>query len=334
MLRRLKNHRHSRKGVSGLIAAIMLFAMLFTTGATYFVFTTDIHYDLQDAARSAIQRDIERESEKLDVTTLKLSDNDLGITITNIGPVPVQVIEIMIMNSNGSLIKDIQNPTLPITFNADELTSTTIDTNLTIVSGSQYSTKVITERGTIISAIYPPPSSNVTSVVSSEISKAIGSVSMDTTTLQYSQDDGNNWSDGWRIPGNADTIWRVNVTNLVERDIYLSNFSSFLFLKIVSGGGGQLQPRTFYITTAYNENSYPEMEHPNFLTDGGILLPANGGGTVTLYLKIDNPGSGSGVSLDTDSHYYTILELFGKYDSPTSNEYYGQSLPFVGVLVE
>lgn len=308
--------------------------MLFTTGATYFVFTTDIHYDLQDASRSAIQRDIERESENLDINTLKLTDNDLGVSIINIGAVPVQIIEILIINSNGTLLKDIQAPTLPITFNADELITTIIDTNITILSGAQYSTKVITDRGTMISANYPPESYNVTSVVSSEISKAIGAVSMDTTTLQYSQDRGGNWSEGWRIPGAIDTIWRVNVTNLVDRDVYLGNFSSFLFLKIVSGGGGQLQPQTFYITKAYNETSYPDLEDPDFLSNGGILLPANGASTVTIYLKLSDPGSGSGVSLDINSHYHTILELFGKYDSPSSNDFYGQSLPFVGVLVE
>jgi len=330
----LKSLKNSRKGVSGLIAAVLLFAMLFTTGATYFVFTADTYFGLQDAARSALERDIERENENLDINTLELTDNDLGVSIKNIGSVPVQVIQIMIINSNGTLLKNIQDPTLPITFNADELITTIIDTNLTILSGAQYSTKVITDRGTMISANYPPESSNITSVVSSEISKAIGSVSMDTTTLQYSQDGGENWSEGWRIPGGANTIWRVNVTNLVDRDVYLGNFSSFLFLKIVSGGGGQLQPQTFYITKAYNETSYPDLEDPEFLTKGGILLPANGASTVTIYLKLSEPGSGSGVSLDTNSHYHTILELFGKYDSPTSSEYYGQSLPFVGVLVQ
>ncbi len=326
--------RHSRKGVSGLIAAILLFAMLFTTGAAYFVFTADTYFGLQDAARSALERDIERNSENLDVNTLKLADNDLGVSITNIGSVPVQVIEIMVINSNGSLVKDIQDPTLPITFNPDELTSTTIDTNYTIVTGSHYSAKVITNRGTMISAIYPPSSLNITNVVSSEISKAIGSVSMDTTTLQYSQNGGSSWNDGWMVPGEVNTIWRVNVTNLVERDIYLSKYSSFLFIKIVSGGGGQLDPKVFYITTAADQTSYPDLDDPDFLTEGGILLPANGAATVILYLKLNNPGSGSGTKLDTDSHYHTILELFGKYVSASSSEYYGQSLPFVGVLVE
>lgn len=330
----MRSLRNSRKGVSGLIAAILLFAMLFTTGAAYFIFTTDTYYGLQDAARTALQRDIERDSESLEVSTLKLADNDLGVTISNVGSVPVQVVEIMVMNSNGSLIKDIQGPTLPITFNPDELTSTTIDTNYTVVSGSKYSTKVITSRGTMISSVYPPASYNITNVVSSEISKAIGAVSMDTTSLQYSQDVGSNWYDGWMVQGGVNTIWRVNVTNLVERDIYLSKYSSFLFIRIVAGGGGQLDPKVFYITTAYDKTTYPELDDPDFLTEGGIMLAANGASTVTIYLKINSPGSGSGVKLDTGSHYHTILELFGKYDSATSTEYYGQSLPFVGVLVE
>lgn len=304
--------------------------MLFTTGATYIVFVTDSQFRLQEAAKDAFERDIERKSEALSVGTLKLEDGDLGVSISNIGAVPVQVKEILLLDSHGLLIEDIGEPTFPITLNAQELTATLIDTNVTVESEKTYSARIITGRGTIVSAAYPPQS--VQTAVSSEIAKAIGSVSMDTTTLQYSQDGGDTWEDGWSLLGGVNIIWRVNVTNMVDRDIYLANYSSFLFLKIVTGGGGLLQPKTFYITTGPNATSYPELEDVNFLANGGVLLPADGTTVVTLYLKLSDPGSGSAVSLDSDARYLTTLELFGKYDSATSNSFYGQSLPFVGVL--
>ncbi|MFQ6134266.1 MAG: hypothetical protein ACE5KU_00435 [Nitrososphaerales archaeon] len=328
----MKRGMSSRKGVSGLIAAIILFAMLFTTGAAYIMFVTESQFNLQDATKDAFERDIERKSETLSVETSKLADGDLGVSITNTGAVPVQVEEILVLDSDGLLIKDIRGPTLPITLNAQELTATTIDTNVTIESGASYAARIITGRGTLVSTVYPPEAANIKTAVSSEIAKAIGSVAMDTTTLQYSQDGGTTWNEGWSVPGGIPVIWRVNVTNMVARDIYLSNYSSFLFLKMATGGGGQLQPKTFYITTAPTANTYPNLEDPDFLANGGVMLPANGTATVAIHLKLSDPGSGSGLYLDSNARYHTILELFGKYDSPTSNSYYGQSLPFVGVL--
>ncbi|MEE9585451.1 MAG: hypothetical protein V3W09_00960, partial [Nitrososphaerales archaeon] len=237
----MKRGRSSRQGVSGLIASILLFAMLFTTGTAYIVFVTDSQFRLQDAAKDAFERDIERKGEDLTVETSKLADGDLGVSITNIGAVPVQVKEILVLDSDGLLIKEMGEPTFPITLNAQDLTAITIDTNVTVESEETYSARIITGRGTLVSAAYPPQT--IKTAVSSEIAKAIGSVSMDTTTLQYSQDGGNTWNDGWSVPGNVNTIWRVNVTNMVDRDIYLSNYSSFFFLEIASGGGGQLQPK-------------------------------------------------------------------------------------------
>lgn len=329
----MKRGRSSRRGVSGLLASILLFAMLFTTGAAYVMFVTESQFNLQDAAKDAFERDVERNSETLSVSTSKLADGDLGVSITNTGAVPVQVREILVLDSGGLLVRNIQEPTLPITLNAQELTATTIDTNVTIGSGATYAARIITERGTLVSAVYPPESAAIKSAVSSEIAKAIGSVSMDTTTLQYSQDGGATWNEGWRIPGDVETIWRVNVTNMVARDIYLGNYSSFFFLQLASGGGGQLAPKLVFITSSPTATTYPNLEDPDFLTNGGVMLPANGTTTVTIYLKLKDPGNSLFmVKLSTDAQYHTILELFGKYDSPTSNSYYGQSLPFVGVL--
>jgi hypothetical protein len=294
------------------------------------VFVTESQFKLQDAAKNALERDIERKGEDLTIETSKLPDDDLGVSITNIGAVPVQVKEILVLDSDGLLIKEMGEPTFPITLNAQDLTAITIDTNVTVESEETYSARIITGRGNLVSAAYPPQT--IRRAVSSEIAKAIGSVAMDTTTLQYSQDGGSTWNDGWSVPGDEYTIWRVNVTNMVDRDIYLSNYSNFLFMKIVSGGGGQIQPETFYITTSPTATTYPNLEDANFLANGGVMLPADGATVVTMYLKLSSPGSGTDVQLASNEKYLTTLELFGKYDSATSSSFYGQSLPFVGVL--
>jgi len=240
-------------------------------------------------------------------------------------------VEIMVIGSNGVLIRDIGAPILPITLNSLEETVQPIDTDVTVQTDVDYEVRVVTERGSLASALFPRPPT-VESVVSSEIAKSIGSVAMDTTTLQYSQDGGATWEQGWYVPGGVETVWRINVTNLSPRDIYLSKYSSITLLKVVSGGGGQIQPITFYIAPSPSSNSYPDLSDPDFLAKGGVVLPKNGASYVLIYLKFANPGGGGGQSLDRDNRYLVSLELFGKYDSPTSSGYYGQSLPFVGVI--
>jgi hypothetical protein len=331
----------SRRGVSGLLSAIFLFAMLFTTGSAYILFVTDSQFKIQDTAKAALARDIQRMSEEITIETSELGNGHLGATITNSGSEPLQVIQILVLGANSSLLKNIQSPTLPITLNVQTATATPVDTNITIQQGSNYTVKVITARGSLFSEAYPSLSNYnmttiISSVVASDIAKSIGSIAMDTTTLQYSQDDGNTWSQGWYITviNSSKIIWRVNVTNMMDRDIYLSKYSQFLFLRIVPNSG--LQPEQFYITTNTTSGHYPSLSDTDFLAQGGALIPANASSIVTLYLKLSEAGgktpSDPGSNLDAGKQYFTALELFGTYDSPTSTSYYGQSLPFVGVL--
>jgi len=305
--------------------------MLFTTGATYMFFMLDSQYQLQSAAKDSIQRDLVRISESLDVQTLKLPDGDLGVNITNDGGIPVRVNDIFVLDSDGLLLQDLGEPTIPLTLNPAELIPSMIDTNVTVANEATYTVRVVTDRGSIISAPYPSFILRAQTAISSDIAKAFGSISMDTTTLEYSQDNGETWTGGWMVPGSVDTIWRVNVTNLSPKDIYLANYSSFYFLRIVSGGGGQINPVVFYIVTNATAYTYPEMEDPDFLSKGGIYLEAGGNSTLPLYLKIDREGAGFDEQLANSANYLVTLELFGRYNSLDSDDYFGQSLPFVGV---
>jgi hypothetical protein len=305
--------------------------MLFTTGATYMFFMLDSQYQLQSAAKNSIQRDLVRISESLDVQTLKLADGDLGVNITNDGGIPVRVNDIFVLDSDGLLLQDLGEPTIPLTLNPAELIPSMIDTNVTVENEATYTVRVVTDRGSIISAPYPSFILRAQSAISSDIAKAFGSISMDTTTLEYSQDSGETWDGGWMVPGGENTIWRINVTNLSDKDIYLANYSSFYFLRIVSGGGGQINPVTFYLVTNATAYTYPQLEDPEFMSKGGIYLPAGGNNTRSLYLKIDRAGAGFDEQLATGANYLVTLELFGRYNSLDSDDYFGQSLPFVGV---
>lgn len=330
-MKRFTQRKSQRRAVSGLISAIFLFAMLFTTGAAYILFVTDSQFKLQDAAQSALDRGTQRMEELARIDTSKNSNSRLNVSVTNIGTEPFQVKQLMVLDSS-SAIKNITTLNPPKTLNIQD-TWSVIFSNIMIQEGSKYAVKVVTDRGSVFPGSYPPINytSIYNSAVSAEIAKSIGAIMMDTTSLQYSQNGGTTWNQGWIVPGGVDTIWRVNVTNLSTRNIYLANYSSFLFLKVVSGGGGQLQPASFYIVKNASATTYPKLDS-NFIADGGVMVPANAGSVKILYLKTTQPNGGFPQKLDSGNRYMTVLELFGKYDSPTSSSYYGQSLPFEGVI--
>src|SRR5574340_953255 len=131
-MRKTTRRRFPRKGVSGLIAAIFLFAMLFTTGAGYILFVTDSQFKLQDTAKAALDRDIQRMNEQVVIDTSKLGSGHLGVTVTNTGTTPVQIKQILVIGSNGRISKNVTSPPLSITLNPQTATSPPVNTTVLI----------------------------------------------------------------------------------------------------------------------------------------------------------------------------------------------------------
>ena len=149
--------------MAGIIAAVLLFAMLFSVGTGYFLFvnTMNTFYvkSLSDRA-TAMQAQL---SENLQVTPSASALNHLTFTVTNTRGVNANVTNVFIL-SPTNVLQSLgigfalnTSPTLPQPLNSG-VTSPTFDTGLIIAAGT-YTIKVVTQRGNVFVTTYPPPAS-------------------------------------------------------------------------------------------------------------------------------------------------------------------------------
>jgi len=186
-----------RRAVSGIVAALFLFTMLFTVGTGYYLFTAaaDQTNNSANISREAsIQAAAEEQLTVLapgSLATNGPTSGDLWFRVLNAGGLPTTITEVYVSNSQGQLLSkstvgnnspfltgspDI-NVSLPFTLNVGGSTqysascgSTGCDiaiakTAYTYTSGTVY-LEVVTQNGNIFSAQYPPKPLTTTTTVS------------------------------------------------------------------------------------------------------------------------------------------------------------------------
>ncbi len=80
-----------RRAISGIVAALIMFAMLFSVGTGFFIFVNSSNnlYNNALGARNNAQQN--RLSESLQITTLRLGNNNIGVYANNTGGIGVNV---------------------------------------------------------------------------------------------------------------------------------------------------------------------------------------------------------------------------------------------------
>jgi hypothetical protein len=191
-----------RRAVSGIIAGLILFVMLFTVGTGYFLWVNvnNGSYSQALAGRgNAIQ---EQQLENLLVFTGQggSGGNDIVFYVTNSGGVSVNVTNLFVTfpagvaPSCGSPVgrvceygvgAGIPN-TSPGLWQAVSQggNSLTIDTRIPIVSGMIYVLKVLTQRGNTFSQTYPMPVPPFSSSAGSANTSPIGFIELDFNLFQ------------------------------------------------------------------------------------------------------------------------------------------------------
>ena len=106
---RIKERR--RKGLSGIIAAVILFAMFFTAGTGFFLAVNQFKHtaDQANAGRLSSQQQASLENLALSAKVSSTADpwghiGDLWLTINNTGGVPSTIVSVFITNSTGRLL--------------------------------------------------------------------------------------------------------------------------------------------------------------------------------------------------------------------------------------
>lgn len=356
-IRRLPFQGHKR-ATAGIIAGVMLFAMLFTVGSGFFVFVNSqnqLYVKSLSARTTGVQENI---YESLLVTPIKQSGN-IKFYANNTGSLPANITAAFVLDSSGNVLKclGVGIPTGSSCYYSTTALSTivnlgrgspTIDTSYTYVSGT-VTVKVLTARGNVFSSSYPLPTSPlVAAVAQSVLNVAIGNLTINFNSLQScipaTQDcrpTSTAWTNGWELTPGTGTryLFRIDVANAGSKDLLLESKTGLFFFRAQDGGGGTV-PRDTYIMTAPNvDNS--GTDGAGTYTDYSTSIPV-GGAYVTLYIGADADAGSSirswasnndaGIHLMTLTMFaYTDVDSSGTKNSGDTP--YGQSVPFQGLAV-
>src|SRR2546422_12622 len=254
-----------RKGVAGIISAVIMFSMLFSVGTGYFLFvnTTNSFYvkSLSDRT-SAMQAQL---NEGLDVVSAAGSNNHLTLTVTNNAAIGTNVTGVLLIDPNKALytfgvgLSSNTTPALPIGLSQGG--SATVDTSLLVVAGT-YTIKVLTQRGNAFSATYPP--SAVVLAGQALGSGAFGDLFIafhiftwhKVVTCNVNQKCLQKQGNGFAIPATFTTspiAFSISVTNLnsAQQNITLDQYTLMTqFVPPVPGfGGGSANSYAWYIVS-------------------------------------------------------------------------------------
>jgi hypothetical protein len=158
------------------------------------------------------------------------------------------------------------------------------------------------------------------SASSSNWSTTWGILSINYTTLQWSQNNGVTWNNAWSVPGSSPTVWRLNVTNNdPSRPFILNGNSTMLLANAQSAntiGFWMISPK-YPPLTAYPDDS--QTISPG--VTGTIYFGANSGGGSN---KQNTPSSGN--------QYAVSILLYGYWNSVSGNNFFGQNIPYEGIV--
>ncbi|MDG6918271.1 MAG: hypothetical protein JRN62_02335 [Nitrososphaerota archaeon] len=316
------------KGVAGILAAVLMFAMLFTAGLGFFVYVNKANalYDQQlvnsnNAVVAAHQEDL--------AVTTGLSSSSLTVTIQNKGSAASQVVDIFVTEPSGSIVQltgTSTTPSLPITINAGT-TSPTLVTNIIISSGNYY-VKVLTGRGNTFTSAYPTPIPPY-----AQQAESSGSLAINLQTFRFYVL-GTGMQSGGEVSGfvatalpitSNDIAFSVTFTNtdIAQRNITIWPSSEVEVMTIQAGSNGKnIQTSNFFIASGLTGGTDPT-GIAAFTTPLTVAYQHN----VTLYFGASS-AEGTGListSALVQSPFTAFFELNGIYSDGT---FFGETVPF------
>ncbi len=171
--------RRRRRGIAGIIATIIMFAILFTVGTSYFIFVNNLNASYAQNLVGATNKLQGASAESLQVTTTLEPNGDVGFYVNNTSGVVINMTAVYVQSQTGALLKcdgvgqpasascGNTTPTLWSVVNVGS-GSAIFDTGYLYVSGVD-EVIVLTARGNTFSQTYPATvANNVNNAASSE----------------------------------------------------------------------------------------------------------------------------------------------------------------------
>lgn len=328
-----------RKAISGIIGAVILFAMLFTVGSSYFLYVNSQNnsYIRSLGSRAAVAQSSIQESLTLDIGLN--ATNYLQFTITNTGGVDANVTSAFLQDATGNIhcygrglpspcnTPSNTDPPLPISINVESTTSEVV-TGFLYINGT-ITVKLITAAGNVFSAQYPPELNSLARV--SGVTNGIGSFGLVFNSFKYYFVDSYNLGSGYNIggyfgseiPNGKDSLFSLKVTNYdpYGRAVLLDERSALLL-----GGTGN---NFFYINgdiVNYTTNQVGAQAFTNLTIPYGATALLNFS-TPQPGMCVNPTGAGCGPnpqnSISGDAE--VIILLSGFY---SDNTIFAQTIPF------
>lgn len=167
-------HNSRRKGVAGIIVALVLFAMLFAIGGNYFLFVNESNVAFDQASAARLDALQQQRSEDLSVSVaLNTATSNLVASLTNIGGVPTSISYVYLTDVTGKTIlappaaTNVTASHWPLTLNVGASTGSVSGcvsgkfgcgielTGYTYATGTVH-VDVVTSRGNTFSGVFPP----------------------------------------------------------------------------------------------------------------------------------------------------------------------------------
>jgi len=159
-----RERRRGRPAISGIVAALILFVMLFTVGTGYFLWVSDNNQVYSQALVDRNNSNQAQQSESLSLTP-SVPGGDIWVSARNTGGVPIVIASIMVTDLSGTL----QSPICTATISAacgqginPGAPTPAIDTRAPFSPGTSVIVKVLTQRGSVFSAVYLSPTLSTT----------------------------------------------------------------------------------------------------------------------------------------------------------------------------
>jgi len=164
--------------------------------------------------------------------------------------------------------------------------------------------------------------------VGSLLAQNAGLLQVDYKSLEWAQGT-SDWSTGWKLDPNVATVWRIDITNNDSTDtFYLGNSTA-----LVMTPAGSASKAIFYVVDSASTNP-PTINAYTELSQS--IAP---GQERRVYFGATQPGGTTEESTPAQKGInQSPILIFGKMCSgggcPGSGTEYGQTIPFLGILIE
>lgn len=324
--------RVRRKASAGIVAAVILFAMIFTVGTSYFISINNTNLLYLKSLTTKTQGTQNAGYESLTVTAL-LQTNNIKFYANNTGSLPVNITAAYVLDSSGNVLKcfGVGIPvSAPCYYSTTALStvvnigkgSATIDTGYAYVSGTD-TVKVLTARGNVFSGSYPSVAS---SQVQATVAQAVGSLVIVQGSFRFYYGEvyslGNGYPAGgyfaYVMPTTTKAVLKIQIKNSDpdQRSVTINQKS------LISLGGAPSTSNWYVVSTVSSSSPHTAAVTVTAYSTGVTIAY---GATTTFYFGATTAGGTIIQSTSSSGPLGVFLLLYGQYSDTKA---YSQTIPF------